>query len=41
MCQKLVEVGLLYHVSKELQFEDGDAVYKLDFSDNPKKVCMT
>ena len=41
MCQRLVDVGLLYHVSKELQFEDGDAVYKFDFSDNPKKVGIT
>lgn len=41
MCQQLVEVGLLYHISKELQFEDGDAVYKFDFSDNPKKVRTT
>ncbi|XP_065052898.1 serine/threonine-protein kinase 11-interacting protein-like isoform X2 [Rhopilema esculentum] len=38
LCQKLVDVGLVYHVSKEFQFQDTDDFYKFDFSDNPKKM---
>eukprot|EP00794_Sanderia_malayensis_P003144 gene3144-3613_t len=37
LMQKLVDVGLVYHVSKELQFEDVDALYKFDIQDNHKK----
>jgi len=38
--QRLVDIGLVYHVSKELQFEDGEALYKFDVSDTPKKSFL-
>jgi len=41
LCQKFVDHGFLYHISKEFQFQDGDIIYKFCFSDTNKKTSFS